>query len=542
MFVAVFLLACGNDGRELDRLAARDDLSPSEILHALDTLRHTFPRSSEERRNYRYLRAKARYRMREMHVRDTLLQKDAAWFLKKGKADRACNLYLYAGCAYREADIFEQAFLCFEEAEEIARSTGDELQLFRVLYEKGSLSARTGNRKEALEHFRGMMALGRANPVLQAEMEVGRYTLNAAKALLYLGEYEESVRYYGKLTDYLVETGDSARIAAMFYEIAFALERTGHFGEAKSYVSGALSYSCGQAKTVRPLLLLADIFRKEGQADSLAVALERAGRIVKDGEAADRERYYFLLSALYEMRGDTGKALQYFKQYDAVTDTTYELRKKASLSWYKERYEKRKTEKRAKALQVRNTVYALSVALLLCMVFFLLYVFRQHVRKKEMERISSEDLINRLHLLLAASRNRLQEAAAHNLNIAKGVASLQHAIALKGKTWEERVEEAFRDEEHPENGYWADIYSAVNLLFDDFEQRLRNSCPELSEKDVQLCCLLRAGFGTADIACMTGQSISSVQKRKTILRKRLGMSEGADIVDFLSARIATCSD
>jgi len=53
----------------------------------------------------------------------------------------------------------------------------------------------------------------------------------------------------------------------------------------------------------------------------------------------------------------------------------------------------------------------------------------------------------------------------------------------------------------------------------------------LTDKEVQICCLLCAGFSTKEISVITRQSASSIYVRKTSIRKKIGADEGADIVE-----------
>ena len=48
---------------------------------------------------------------------------------------------------------------------------------------------------------------------------------------------------------------------------------------------------------------------------------------------------------------------------------------------------------------------------------------------------------------------------------------------------------------------------------------------------------MRANIDTKDIATLIGQSVYSVQKRRTTIRKKLAMEEGADIIRFLETRL-----
>ena len=81
---------------------------------------------------------------------------------------------------------------------------------------------------------------------------------------------------------------------------------------------------------------------------------------------------------------------------------------------------------------------------------------------------------------------------------------------------------------------WKDLYPIIDAVYDNFYARLKvlaAGC--LSEKELQLCCLLRAGFSTKEISVVTQQSVRTIYQRKTNIRHALGMNEKDDIVSFI---------
>lgn len=82
---------------------------------------------------------------------------------------------------------------------------------------------------------------------------------------------------------------------------------------------------------------------------------------------------------------------------------------------------------------------------------------------------------------------------------------------------------------------WEDLYPIIDTVYDHFYTRLlklANGC--LSEKELQLCCLLRAGFSTKEISVVIQQSIRTIYQRKTSIRHALGVNEKDDIIDYIN--------
>lgn len=81
---------------------------------------------------------------------------------------------------------------------------------------------------------------------------------------------------------------------------------------------------------------------------------------------------------------------------------------------------------------------------------------------------------------------------------------------------------------------WEDLYKVIDSIYDNFythtQLRFGN---RLNERELQLCCLLKANFSTKEISVVTQQSVRTVYQRKTTIRQKLNMDEKEDIAEFL---------
>ena len=110
---------------------------------------------------------------------------------------------------------------------------------------------------------------------------------------------------------------------------------------------------------------------------------------------------------------------------------------------------------------------------------------------------------------------------------------------------------------------WPSIYQTIDLVYDGFYTRLvqkygdkgqrdkgqsdpyreadrstagrlevpstKEHGPLLNEKEIQLCCLLKADFSTKEINMLTRQSLQTIYQRKTQVRQKLNLPEAEDI-------------
>ena len=84
---------------------------------------------------------------------------------------------------------------------------------------------------------------------------------------------------------------------------------------------------------------------------------------------------------------------------------------------------------------------------------------------------------------------------------------------------------------------WIDLYQTIDYIYDGFYSSLVNRFgTTLNEKEIQLCCLLKANFSTKEISVVTQQSVRTVYQRKSTIRQTLQMPEAEDIATFLSEK------
>ena len=81
---------------------------------------------------------------------------------------------------------------------------------------------------------------------------------------------------------------------------------------------------------------------------------------------------------------------------------------------------------------------------------------------------------------------------------------------------------------------WKDLYQTIDYIYEGYYTRLTKAYGDvLNEKEIQLCCLLKANFSTKEISIVTQQGVRTVYQRKTVIRQKLGIEEKGDITAFL---------
>lgn len=84
---------------------------------------------------------------------------------------------------------------------------------------------------------------------------------------------------------------------------------------------------------------------------------------------------------------------------------------------------------------------------------------------------------------------------------------------------------------------WNDFYPIIDELYDNFHKKLISVYPELfSEREINILCLIQAGFSTKEIGVLVEQTSNSIYVSKTAIRKKLGVGVKEDIMIYLTSK------
>lgn len=533
--VIFFLVAsCSPENETIQKLMQNTEQSPRKVLQQLGSIDMT-RLSQHDRFCIQYIKARARYVSGHIRRRDTLLKECAEFFYRQKHYTEAAYLHVFIGKAYLKAEDYRQANLYYAEAMELATELKDPKLQLQVYYESGNLYARNNDEENAVKQFRMIYSLYKEHPELESE----RFLFNIGDCLLYLGKYDKALEVFQEVTTTLVQEQDSVALAKMYLKIAYSLKKVGKFEDARRNIDQLKHFPQDKGLWVKGQLLRAAMALDEKQIDSMQIYLHECGKMLNPDDLRMCEGYYYLLSAMYEAQEDYCQALYYFKKYDAITDSTYIRRMQVRLERFEEIQGKMQLQGRYLMLHNRYLITLLIAVLLIGIAIGIVLFFYTRARKRKLQYIEAETFNEKLNFLFRSNTSKLHELLTHNLEISRKIALLRSLPTEKNMSFLKRFDEIFYGKEQSEHINWEEIYDTINFLYDGFKDKLLAAFPELNEKEVQLCCLLKAGFDTNDIAFMSRQSIYSVQKRKTTIRKRLGMDEGENIIDFLSKRFSS---
>lgn len=248
----------------------------------------------------------------------------------------------------------------------------------------------------------------------------------------------------------------------------------------------------------------------------------------------ERIEFYSFCVMLAELRHNKEEQLKWLilldNQHKDIIENINSQSLNKAIQSYTSRLEKKQFREEIRIY--RFVVWGLFISL-----FFGLIIHFNKKKKQFLQIIALQQQIDSLERL-PNMKDEVRKFILRDFEIAKKIAILrvtQHAQSAKFLKDIEKYHITENNDLLDTN--WEQFYKHIDLSFDGFHSKLRNEYPTLNEKEIQLCCLLISDFKTEEIAAIWMNSIFSVHKYKTNVRKKINAPEGADIIAFLKEKL-----
>lgn len=400
---------------------------------------------------------------------------------QKPRRDEALALY-NKGVELRNAKQNEDAAKCFNEAliivndDELKANLEDrlgEIYWLQGLFDEAlalHLDASTLFRQlsDSIALMKSLRNAGHASAALKKTNEAGNYyneAFDIAKSLNDKDFINEISLDLGR--DIYIELGD--------YEKAISIVN-------QALENGAEPYQCH-------LLLGLAYYYLENDNE----AIKHLNEAVKSDKAGLRMSAYQTLYYIYQLRDDYQKSLEYHELYHENMVQTQNEHHSKELQVIKSDYELKMQENALKAKQRTRTLYlsgvlgVLGIALIITII-----LLRQRILRSQLEKEKTKNQFE-----LALKKNKVYVTA----------------LALSEQITKNSLDFQLDDDS------WDDFMNLINLIYNDFNNKLLTKYPSLTQEDLHICCLTRLGFNNQVIAILLNQQTSSYARRKSRIKQ-----------------------
>lgn len=363
--------------------------------------------------------------------------------------------------------------------------------------------------------------------------------MSAGEMYLWNHEYEVGRNCLGRAINFInIYPNEIKRLPRIYEKISASYYLEGNNYESLSCITKAINSTSNIDSTSlwKFYLSKAEILTELGQLDSVAYYLNAAER-GKDIQSYATQALFELTRAKYEaQRGDYKAAYETHRKYSAFLDSMYKENEQNRVSEFQRRYDYQdvaierdrvKIESQAKNIKWLS----ITVALLALLLAALSYAYIQRHRRIKEDKAREKNINNAVNSVEERMRRELLHRDRHIESLRNRVIMMDDSLdkirALRDASPKERATSGSRfmmtdaEMEH--------LLTTVNICHEGFVDGLREEFPTLSDKDVEICALIKLGLQSRDIALLTGMSDNTLKTRKKRMKKEKFSEETADM-------------
>ena len=519
---------------ELQRAEALMYPYPDSALHILQAM--NVPGDELNRATWALFMTQAKYKL-YVEQSDSLINIALPYFLENGDAQRKALALYYKASLYKEHKEIEKAQEFYYQAIKEVEKTEDYvlghliysglggLYLYRDLidyakevYNKAYDYAQMANNKKAI--IASCMYLGRIEKELH--------------------NYNKAIVYYNEAITLSKEINASEMLVSALNDLALGYMYSKDFQNALHYIKESIKIAEKDSLEINEsrYTTIGQIYLKLNQLDSAEFYIKKA---LTSSNVYRLENAYITLHNIYNKKNLYKEASSSLAKAWIYNDSITKLDKSRILIEMQEKYDQQKVKDEA-AMEIRLQKQRTQMYIgIIIVVVLLAGVYARHRYRQRIARLAeAEDRIDTLTRMLEEAQASTDKEDAfvkrmllQQLGVIRLVASTPTA---QNQALLRRLAELGNDQVPVEELIvWEDLYPLIDRLYNGFHSRLKERFGSLlTDKEVQTCCLLCAGFSTKEIGVITHQSDSSIYVRKTSIRRKLEMPEGADIVGFVN--------
>ena len=560
LLILLILASCAGN-RKYDDLMKRadsimnvNDDSAKVAIRMLDGIKPQLPEFSQSQKmRYELLRHKAMNKACITFTSDSVMKKVVDYYDHHGSANERMLANYVLGCVYRDMYEAPMALEYYNKATEQADTTAADCDygtLYRVYSQMGFLFSKQYLPYQLLDAFGkavkyAYLAKDTLNAIINYQNRENAYSylgnkdsviainLHAATMFKQIGNNYAAAIAFGCNYNYYVEKEDTLNALKTFKAyFSTGYEGNSEYEDSKAYV----------------LCQKGTYYMFTAQLDSAYNNLQQSLRLCKSYsiKAATTKA----LAQYYAKVNQPAMAMKYALQSSEYNDSDLIEARKTQLQQVQAMYDYSRNQEVAKRAEqkAKRSMQMNYMIVLACIMLFLLlsYIYRKQLALKKkkiaVSKLLYEDSLLKLKRLqdekaklVSENDNKLVQIITEKektINKLKAeINDIQEKYSLSSMS---DVELALMDssiykkikfiEVHPKKNMseedWKELADTVEKAIPNFIPRLKN---KLSDKDYQICLLIRLGFSTSLIARLLDLSVAAISKsRKTMLKKICG--------------------
>ena len=504
--------------------------APDSALHILQGM--TPPADELNRATWALLLTQAKYKC-FVDQSDSLVNVAYDYFMKGEDAQRKALTLYHKGVLYKEKNQVDKALPYYLQASEEVKLTEDYRLAYLIHAQIGIIYAHRDLHDYSVsycEKANEYALLSNDSYYIVDSYNCIARTYSAQK------QYTKAIEFYDKAIEIGKVYGEKKLVNSAIQEKMGIYIRQNKYEEAQKLLK-ALDI---QKLSKTGFQIIGHLYQRTNQVDSAYYYLNKA---IESDNIYTKQNAYQLLFNLSKKQKDYEKNAEYSVKLWKINDSINKIDRNKALIEMQEKYNEQRVRDELTTqmlLQKQRTWTIIGIGVLVLL--FVAYRIRLRNKERITRLAEAEDRIDTLSRMLEEAQKATSEEEKDQAFFKRILLQQLGVIRLVANTPTaqnqallRRLAEIGNDTAPAEELIvWSDLYPIIDRLFDNFHTRLMQRFGSvLTDKEVQTCCLVCAGFSTKEIAVITRQAVSTVYIRKTTARQKMGAPEGADIVEWV---------
>ena len=520
---------------------------PDSALYLLQSMADSVSALPEEAQMYYHLLTiQAKDKQYITHTSDSLINSIVSFYENYDDKERLMLAYFYQGSTYRDMNDAPRALKAFHQTIDAGKVTENLTLLGQTYGQMGTLFAYQDLYDEALESKRKALQL------YTLQKDSARYPyLNRDIARIYTAkENSDSALYYYKKAQRLAldmglerqSNNISSELGCLFYNI-------GKSDTAKMILDHLVSCN---PKAYNVFLYLGIIHKEKNQSDS---ALFYLNKVLVSNDVGQQSTAYLHLSQLADINGDKRKASSLLGKHQHLQDSINAITRTEEMAKYHMLYRFQRAEKENDALELTNEqrqsqIYLLLLSLSITLIIINVILFhlmkkkreiqmqaekfrkyslqqkalstasikenKERIKQLEMELENSQTQKDTLHSQLLFTQKKLLEIANKQSETTQANKDIQRTLFYKTDIYK-RFHKAETGIIKISEDDWSILSNIIEAYYPSFTTHTNALCPSLSEREFNVCLMIKANMTVKGMAIILNCDISAISK----IRKRL---------------------
>ncbi|WP_297101596.1 tetratricopeptide repeat protein [uncultured Draconibacterium sp.] len=512
---------------------------PDSALVILDAFTHAHKKKKELYYKYQLVKIQAKYKCYKDISNDTLIFTIRDYYFNKNNTAKVALAAYYSGRVYQEQKDYENALIQFFDANKYLEQSGNlnlkglcqnaigDIYSMQLLKEKAIIYYKQGK-----DYFH--QAEDFKNEIITCKL--------IGNCLLILEKTDSAFIYYNEALKLANTYNYNDLEASIRMNIGVAHLEIENWKKAELYFNEAMEHSVDSVNYTKLATNFARLYELQGKNDSAIVFLQRALNYLP----LERNNYvaaniYKTWSAIEENRENYKNALNKYRLYNKHLAQIITDNKNSAILEIKEKYNLQLVENQNKQLLIeRQRLLLLFLLLFILLTILIFYLSRRSVQNRR--KLNETEQKVRQLTKLARSFNDKEESFRNVLirhfDIIKKAALIEGYLKEEERKRGEPFLRKFNEVVYGKKKLnWELLYQTLNNLSNGYFEKFKIKFPQLDESEFRICCLINVNFNNTEIAILLNYSINTVQAKKSIIRKKLGIKTYGNINDFMKETI-----